>query len=191
MTAAVPPPGADPPPPPALVPRLLAGYFRLLRRLVTGLLGVMIVPVTLQIVSRYTGLIPRYIWTEEAARFCFIWIILVGAMIAVREGTHFEVDVLPTPASPRTEALMHLLVSLFMLVFAGVFVVYGVRYAAFGYTQTSELTGINMVLIHGAYLVAGLTWVAFLAERIWLAVAVIRGDEGAIARLRGDAHVAR
>ena len=84
--------------------RLLRGYFRLLRILLTVLMGAMIVPVTLQIVSRYTGLIPRYIWTEEAARFCFIWIIMLGAMVAVREGTHFEVDVLPTPASPRGEA---------------------------------------------------------------------------------------
>jgi TRAP-type C4-dicarboxylate transport system permease small subunit len=176
---------------PPLVLRLLASYFRLLRWLVTGLLGLMIVPVTLQIVSRYTGLIPRYIWTEEAARFCFIWIILVGAMIAVREGTHFEVDVLPTPKSPRAEAAMRLLVAGLMLAFALVFVWYGVAYARFGFTQTSELTGLNMLFIHGAYLVAGLTWVAFLAERIWAGIAVLRGDLGALERLRGDANVAR
>ena len=154
-------------------------------------MGLMIVPVTLQIVSRYTGLIPRYIWTEEAARFCFIWIIMIGAMIAVREGTHFEVDVLPTPKSPRGEAVSRLIVSLFMLVFALVFVAYGYGYAAFGYEQTSELTGINLVFIHGAYLVAGLSWVAFLGERILTAIAVLRGDEAAIARLRGDHNVAR
>ena len=154
-------------------------------------MGLMIVPVTLQIVSRYTGLIPRYIWTEEAARFCFIWIIMLGAMIAVREGTHFEVDVLPTPKSPRGEAVSQLIVSLFMLVFALVFVAYGYGYAAFGYEQASELTGINLVFIHGAYLVAGLTWVAFLGERILTSIAVLRGDEAAIARLRGDHNVAR
>lgn len=174
-----------------LLTTALQGYFRLLRLLVTGLMGLMIVPVTLQIVSRYTGWIPRYIWTEEAARFCFIWIIMIGAMIAVREGTHFEVDVLPTPKTARGEAIMRLVVYLFMLAFALVFVGYGWQYAAFGYTQTSELTGINLVFIHGAYLVAGLTWVAFLGERILTAIAVIRGDEAAIEQLRGDANVAR
>jgi TRAP-type transport system small permease protein len=115
----------------------------------------------------------------------------VGAMIAVREGTHFEVDVLPTPKSARAEAAMQLLVAVLMFVFALVFVWYGVRYLQFGYTQTSELTGINMVFIHGAYLVAGLTWVVFLAERAWIAIAVLRGDAGALERLRGDANVAR
>jgi TRAP-type C4-dicarboxylate transport system permease small subunit len=170
---------------------VLRGYFRLLQVAMTALMGLMIVPVTLQIVSRYTGLIPRYIWTEEAARFCFIWIIMLGAMIAVREGTHFEVDVLPTPKSPRGEAALRLLVFLLMLVFALVFVGYGFRYAAFGYTQTSELTGINLVFIHGAYLMAGLTWVAFLGERIVAAIAVLAGHEAALEALRGDPDVAR
>ena len=146
---------------------------------------------TLQILSRYTGLIPRWIWTEEAARFCFIWIIMVGATIAVRDGTHFEVDVLPTPSSHKMEAIMRLGVSGFMLVFTGIFVFYGWQYAAFGWIQTSELTGINMVFIFGVYVVAGLTWVVFLAERIWVAIRVLRGDEGAVALLRGDYNVAR
>ena len=57
--------------------------------------GILIVPVSLQIFSRYTALIPSYIWTEEMARFLFIWMIMIGAMIGVREGTHFEVDLWP------------------------------------------------------------------------------------------------
>src|SRR5207247_6286794 len=74
-----------------------AAFYRLLQHVITVLMGLLIVPVTLQVVSRYTILIPRYIWTEEVARFCFVWIIMVGAMIAVRDGTHFDVDVLPRP----------------------------------------------------------------------------------------------
>ena len=60
-------------------------YFRLLKVLLTLLMLLMIVPVLLQILSRYSGIIPRYIWTEEIARFCFVWIIMIGSMIAVRE----------------------------------------------------------------------------------------------------------
>jgi TRAP-type C4-dicarboxylate transport system permease small subunit len=86
---------------------------------------------------------------------------------------------------------MRLLVYACMLVFSLVFVSYGWQYAAFGYTQTSELTGINLLFIHGVYLVAGLTWVAFLGERVAAAIAVLRGDERALAALRGDPDVAR
>jgi len=178
-------------PEPSIIGRIIDGYYRFLRFLATCLMGAIIVPVTLQIFSRYIGLIPRYIWTEELARFCFIWIIILGATLAVRDGTHFEVDVLPTPPTSKGEAIMRLIVYFFMLVFTYIFVRYGWSYAAFGYIQTSELTGINMVFIFGVYVVAGLTWVVFLAERIWVAIRVLRGDEDAVALLRGDYNVAR
>jgi TRAP-type C4-dicarboxylate transport system permease small subunit len=171
--------------------RVLDAIYRGYQFLAWVLMGLLIVPVTLQILSRYTGLIPRYIWTEEVARFCFIWIIMVGATIAVRDGTHFEVDVLPLPTDPRVEGAVRLMVSGFMLIFSGVFVLYGYQYARFGWIQTSELTGINMIVIHGVYFLVGLTWVLFLGERIRVATAVLRGDQRAIARLRGDYNVAR
>jgi hypothetical protein len=63
--------------------------------------AILIVPVTMQIVSRFTGLIPSYIWTEELSRFLFIWMVMIGAMIAVREGTHFDVDCLARPVAAR------------------------------------------------------------------------------------------
>ena len=55
---------------------LIERFHQFLKVVLTVLMGLMIVPVTLQIVSRHTGIIPRYIWTEEVARFCFIWIII-------------------------------------------------------------------------------------------------------------------
>jgi TRAP-type transport system small permease protein len=174
-----------------MVKKFLSGYYRFLQTAVTVLMGLLIVPVTLQIVSRYIGIIPRYIWTEEAARFCFAWVIMIGAMIAVRDGTHFEVDLLPTPKTPQREAVMRLIVYFFMLIMALVFVWYGWSYAAFGYTQTSELTGINMIFMFGSYLLAGLTWLLFLGERIAVAIAVLAGDHDAIEKLRGDYNVAR
>ena len=47
-------------------------------------------------------LIPAYIWTEEMARFLFVWTIMIGAMVGMREGTHFEVDVWPD-LGPRAD----------------------------------------------------------------------------------------
>jgi TRAP-type transport system small permease protein len=160
------------------VTRLLDAYYRLLRIVLTGLMGLLIVPVSLQVLSRYTGLIPRYIWTEEVARFCFMWIIMIGAMIAVRDSTHFDVDVLPKPKTVRGQAWSRLVVHGFMLIVALVFVRYGWDYAVFGWQQESELTGINMLWIHAAYVLAGVTWVAFLGEKIAASVTVLRGRTG-------------
>lgn len=155
--------------------RALDAYYRLLQVTVTVLMGLLIVPVILQIISRYTALIPRWIWTEEVARFCFMWVIMIGAMIAVRDGTHFDVDILPKPKTLRGEALVRLVVYALMLVMALIFVRYGWVYAEFGWQQNSELTGVNMIVIHIAYPLAGVTWVVFLGERIVPAVAVLLG----------------
>jgi TRAP-type C4-dicarboxylate transport system permease small subunit len=160
-----------------LVRTILSGYHRVLQALMTFLMGVMIIPVSLQIFSRYTGFIPRYIWTEEAARFCFMWVIMIGAMIGVRDGTHFNVDVIPMPASPRGRALLDLAVDFFLLVTALAFVWYGYGYAVFGYHQISELTSINLAWIYSMYFIAGLTWVVFLGERVLDALKIVRGDQ--------------
>ena len=141
-------------------------YYRLLQLLLVLLMGVIIIPVVMQILSRYTGLIPRYIWTEEIARFCFIWIIMLGAMIAVRDSTHFDVDILPK-LSPRIEAALRLFVHIAMLLMALIFVYYGYQFAQFGAIQTSEIAGLPMLTIFIAWPVTGVTWLLFLGEKTW------------------------
>src|SRR5437879_11996239 len=78
---------------PSLWRRATAAYAKLLEFLLAICLGILVIPVTLQIISRYTPFIPSYIWTEEMARFLFIWTIMIGAMVGVREAQHFELAV--------------------------------------------------------------------------------------------------
>jgi len=130
-------------------------------------MGALIIPVGMQILSRYTGIIPRFIWTEEIARFCFVWIILIGAMIAVRDGTHFDVDVLPHSANPLVELIMKLIVKAVMMTVAITFVMWGYDFAVLGSRQISEIAGLPMVTIYIAWPIAGATWILFLTEKIW------------------------
>ena len=91
--------------------RVTALYAKLLEILLGLCVGILVIPVTLQIVSRYTPFIPSYIWTEEMARFLFVWTIMIGAMVGVREAQHFEVDVWPN-LSRRSEALVRIVARL-------------------------------------------------------------------------------
>ena len=150
-------------------------YYRLLQVAITLLMAVLIIPVSMQILSRYTGLIPRYIWTEEIARFCFIWIVMIGAMIAVRDGTHFDVDVLPK-GSPRAQAISRLFVHTAMLAAALIFVVYGYGFAQFGAIQQSEIAGLPMLTIYIAWPLAGVTMVLFLLEKFVEDWRILRGE---------------
>ena len=139
-------------------------YHRILTALMVIAVATLIIPVTLQIISRYTALIPSYIWTEELSRFLFIWMVMLGAMIGVRERTHFEVDVWPT-LGPRANALLRMASDSFVLIFALVFLWWGIAFLRFGWDQTSELADLPMGFIFAAWPIAGLTWILFLLEQ--------------------------
>jgi TRAP-type C4-dicarboxylate transport system permease small subunit len=150
-----------------MVKRLIDGIYRGLQFLITLLIGLLLVPVVLQIVSRFTEIIPRYIWTEEVARLCFIWVIMLGSMIAVRDDSHFDLEVMPAPKTARGRALARMIRHGMMLLVALTFVYFGYDFALFGYNQESELTGLNMLAIHIAWPLAGIAYALFLGEKLW------------------------
>jgi len=141
-------------------------YGRVLGWLLVVSVAILIAPVSLQIFSRFTQIIPHYIWTEEMARFLFIWMIMIGAMLGVREGTHFEVDLWPG-AGRRMRAAMDLFVAFAILGFALVFVWSGIEFTQFAWNRISELAELPLWVIHIAWPITGLTWLVFLGERIW------------------------
>jgi TRAP-type C4-dicarboxylate transport system permease small subunit len=159
---------------PGLWRRFTAAYATLLSWLLAITVALLIVPVSLQIFSRYTELIPSYIWTEEMARFMFIWTIMIGAMIGVRESTHFEVDLLP--ALPRRgEAFARLLGRIGVLVAACIFVTAGIEFTRFAWKRTSELAELPLWYIHVAWPVTGVTWLVFLGEQLLSDLKIVLG----------------
>lgn len=159
---------------PSLWRRATAAYAKLLEFLLAIGLGILVIPVTLQIISRYTPFIPSYIWTEEMARFLFIWTIMIGAMIGIRESQHFEVDVWPD-LSRRSEALVRILARLGVLALAIVFVTAGTEFTRFAWNRTSELADLPLWLIHIAWPVAGVTWIVFAGEQIFDEMRILVG----------------
>ena len=153
------------PPTPSLWRRATAAYAKLLEVLLAACVGILVIPVTLQIISRYTPFIPSYIWTEEMARFLFVWTIMIGAMVGVQEAQHFEVDVWPD-LSRRSEAAVRILARLGILALALVFLWAGIEFTRFAWNRTSELADLPLWLIHVAWPVAGFTWIAFAGEQI-------------------------
>jgi len=154
--------------------RFTQAYATVLSWLLALSVAILVIPVSLQIFSRYTALIPSYIWTEEMARFLFIWTIMVGAMIGVRESTHFEVDVWPQ-LPPRGEALARLLGRLGVLTAALVFVWAGYQFTSQAWHRISELAELPLWLIYVAWPVTGITWLVFLGEQVVDDVSTIFG----------------
>ena len=160
-------------------------YGQLLSWLLVISVAVLVFPVSLQIFSRYTALIPAYIWTEELARFCFIWSIMLGAMVGIREGTHFVVDLWPA-MNPRAQAALRLVAAVFVLLFALVFVWWGIDFTRFAFNRISELAELPLWTIHLPWPLAGATWLLFLGEQMWDDLRVIAGKAPPPAAARPD-----
>jgi TRAP-type C4-dicarboxylate transport system permease small subunit len=104
------------------------GLDRLLGRLEAMLLAAMVAAITAvtfaQVFTRYVTENPL-IWTEEVARYLFVWITLIGAAAAVRTHGHYGLDILryyAPPLRPVLGALTMLVVAAFLalLLYTGI-----------------------------------------------------------------------
>lgn len=148
----------------ALLQRINRGIDTVLSRLIVGLIGLMTLVVSLEVFQR--GRFSNY--TEEAARFCLVYVAILGSAYAVRLNAHLGIDALtrlfPPPAKRMTAVAVNLIIMAFSL---GVMIVGGVLYMKTFPDQTaSALTWMKMRYIYAALPVAGLLNLCYCAEAI-------------------------
>ncbi|MEO9825284.1 MAG: TRAP transporter small permease subunit [Paracoccaceae bacterium] len=154
--------------------RILETFCNGLRLLLGTLIAVLAIPVGMQVLARYTGIIPVYLWTEELATFIFVWAVMVGATVAVWEGTHFDVRVIPDAKRPFLKFLQDGFVLVMITGFALIFAIYGIEYAKFGYIQNSPMMRANMIVTHVSVPIAGALWTLFAGFRLYQSFATYR-----------------
>jgi TRAP-type C4-dicarboxylate transport system permease small subunit len=112
---------------------VLRGLDRVLDGVTILLLAVLLAAVGLQIFARYVLNHSLY-WSEELARYLFIYLVFLGAAVALRRDGHIRVGFLVErlPAGPQRAAAI--LVDLVVLVFAGTVLWQSARLAAMVWT---------------------------------------------------------
>ncbi|BEQ13188.1 TRAP transporter small permease [Desulfoferula mesophila] len=73
-----------------------------------ALLAMVLVVVTFQVLNRFMLGLP-IAWTEEAARYLFVWLSLLGAVRGVRDKAHLQVDLIVRMLPARVEKILDLL----------------------------------------------------------------------------------
>lgn len=163
-----------------MVGRLLDTFCNGLRVLLGILVATLAIPVGMQVIARYTGIIPVYLWTEELATFIFVWVVMLGAMIAVWDGTHFDVRVLPDAYHPLLRFLQVGLIQVLIFAFALIFFWYGIEYAKFGALQNSVMMRANLMITYISVPITGVVWAAFTSYRLFEALSEYRIAKKAI-----------
>lgn len=149
------------------VSRILQGWEGMLVVAMTSMLAVFTVVVSYQVFSRYVEFIPRFFWTEEISRFSFIWMLFLGAAVAVRRSSHFVIDVVPQEIQARFGRLPDALVLVAIMVCAFFMVYGGVYFFEMGMKRISTVSGIRLAWIYLAIPVSGASIIAFVVEKLW------------------------
>lgn len=161
-----------------MIGRALEAFCSGLRVILGILMASLAIPVGMQVLSRYTGIIPTYLWTEELSTFIFVWIVMIGSMVAVWESTHFDVQITADARTPFFRFLQKGVVLVFVSVFALLFAWYGIEYAKVGSIQSSVMMRANLLWIYISVPIAGAVWTVFAAYRFYEAFEEFRTAKG-------------
>ena len=119
------------------------GIDRLVDIVLALALGVMLVVVAAQVWYRFVCNDPLA-WSEELARYLFVWISFLGAAVGVRMKVHLGIDLLEKALSPLMYKLMAVAVNLAIQIFLLVVIFWGVKILGIVKFQTSASMGISM-----------------------------------------------
>ncbi|MGD8540367.1 MAG: TRAP transporter small permease [Candidatus Aminicenantes bacterium] len=116
---------------------------------------VLVSAVFLQVVARYAFNNPPT-WTEELARYCQVWIIILASSICIRKGSHLAVDYLSHKFPPFMNRFIQIFIGLLMAVYVAVVTFFGWRLMVVGHYQVSPAMQINMSYIYIIFPLGGL-----------------------------------
>jgi TRAP-type C4-dicarboxylate transport system permease small subunit len=153
--------------------RLLGPIRRTVEVAIVALFAVLTIAVFVQVVARYVFNQPPT-WTEELARFCQVWIVLLAASICVRKGSHLSVDYLGPALGARGRRAVAAITGCLIAVYAAVVMIWGVRLMLIGSLQTSPAMQWNMALVYLVFPVAG---GLMLLESMLATLRRVRGGE--------------
>jgi TRAP-type transport system small permease protein len=134
--------------------RLTALVDTLLVVVCCALLAVMAGLVGAQVVARHLAGGALH-WTEELARHLMIWMLFLGAALALRRGAHLGIDALVERMRPRMQACIRLLVALILVGFALLMVQQGIVLSQRTMGQRSSGLGYPMGYVYLAVPVGG------------------------------------
>jgi TRAP-type C4-dicarboxylate transport system permease small subunit len=78
------------------------------RWLLLFLYSFIVLVIAIEVVRRFV-LLYSSVWGEETARYAFIYLVWIGAAVAVRDRAHIRIDVITHLLPPRGAALIYLL----------------------------------------------------------------------------------
>jgi TRAP-type C4-dicarboxylate transport system permease small subunit len=151
----------------AALQRLTAALDRSVCWACIGLLGAIFVIMVLQVTCRY-ALGSPLVWSEELARYLYIWTCFLGAPLALRRGNHIAitliVDRLPWKMARGISIFWHAVAFLFLIELA----IQGAILTARSHTLIAITVPVPWSLIYLVVPISAVLMMLETAEAIWI-----------------------
>lgn len=140
-----------------------------LKRIITVVLFISIcvlVSVTfLQVFCRFVIKVPVS-WSEEVARICFVWLILMGAALGVKEQSHLSLEILTSFVPEKGQRVMRLVIHVVIILVSLVILVSGTSYVLRSMGKTTVTMPIPANCVYVAAPISAVLMMIFSVENI-------------------------
>ena len=132
------------------VSNMLRGYSKFLdvlekveKAILAVTVGIMVIIIAYQVIMRYIFAHANS-WSEELARYLFIYDVMIGAAIAIRRNSHLQIDILINLMKPKVRTILTIIATLAGMVFMVFLLSYSITLVQTGARTMSAGLGIPM-----------------------------------------------
>lgn len=157
--------------------RLLDWLFKAIEAVLAALLLGMVLMVFGNVVLRY-AFNSGIVMSEELSRFFFVWLTFIGAIVAMRDGTHLGMDNVVSKLSRRGK-LVCLTISQGLILLCCGMLFWGTwRQHEINATNMAPVTGMSMIWVFGVGYLTSAAIAVHALHKLWrIASRQIRDDE--------------
>jgi len=143
---------------------------KLLEDLIFALMLIMCVVVLWQVVARFVLHSPS-VWSEELARYCMVWIAMLGSALAMKNGMHMTLTIITDRIKHENLRIVIFVFDMICCLILGfVLMYYGYGFMISGLTKATASLKISMVWANAAMPFGGLFLTLNIIEVIYMRI---------------------
>ena len=139
---------------------------KLVEWILIGMFGIMAILVFGNVVLRY-GFNSGIVFSEEASRFMFMWLTLIGALVVMKDHGHLGMSSVVDKLGERGQRVCRFLADLLTLVCCLLLIHGAYKQIIVGMDDHAPVTGVPMGIIQSALLVSSVGMALVLAYGLW------------------------
>lgn len=151
-------------------------FYRILELLLVAMLGSMAVMVFVNVVMRY-AFNSGFVMSDELARYLFVWITFIGAVVTFRENSHMGIETMVMFFNRRWRVFCMILSNLVIVGCASLLFWGAWKQFNINLSMRAPVTGMSMVWVYGIGLFTGPMIVIIALERLYRFVTGRATDE--------------